>query len=262
MRNAEKHLDECLSSVDYNLARCIVIDDNSDDRSVSIAKKYNTMLIQNKVRLGQGCAKNICLDYVSDNPSKYVMFLDSDDYYSPKAIEKMLNAVDKDNLDLAVCNTRTFGEFKRNYGKLKLKGIHLLDSHTSILTPCVAWNKIYSLDSLKNIRFSGTIPEDNPFWFKYCCRNHGIKVNYLDETLYNYRQSYTSSYNSTESPYYNAVDSSFDIYDWVSKYTPQYLTWYFETYFLQMIKTQIEKTDNNEMDVINYALDELKRRTK
>jgi len=240
MRNCEKYIHTALESVDFNLAECIVVDDFSEDGSVSLVKRYPVKLIKQFTHCGQGVGKNIGLDFaLNELRTPYIMFLDADDYYSPNAIEKMLEAVR--NHSCAVCNTRTFGDFKRDYGKLTLEGSFELTQSISMKTPVVAWNKIYTSESLRNVRFSRSIPEDNPFWFTYCCANEHKPINYISDVLCNYRQIETSSYNKQNrgaNEFCNPLESYLYMYDWLKTHKPRpdLIHWLEESYLGNMVK--------------------------
>lgn len=248
MRNCEKYIQTALESVDFHLAECIVVDDCSSDGSVSLARRYPVKLIQQNRHCGQGVGKNIGLDFaLCELRTPYIMFLDADDYYSSNAIEKMLNGVQ--NHALCVCNTRTFGDFKRDYGKLKLSGSYLLTKEVSMKTPVVAWNKIYKSETLRNVRFSRSIPEDNPFWFTYCCANENKPVNFIDDVLCNYRQIETSSYqqqNRGANEFCNPLMSYIHMVDWLKEYKSDrqdLFNWLTESYEENMVQLHHKVTD-------------------
>ena len=262
MYNTGKYIEECLDSVskDKN-AEVIVVNDGSTDDSVEKAKKFDVHLINNTKNCGLGASRNIGLSAVK---TPYTMFLDSDDYYSPGAIPKMLDAIQ--GHEIAVCNTRTFGDFERDYGKLKLQGSHNLTHEVSMKTPVVCWNKIYRTDTLFNtgLHFSTTIPDDNPFWFLFCCEKYGCKINYIPDTLCNYRQVINGSFSSQErctNPYYDAIKSSFFMYDYLLAHRlEKHLDWYFDTYFFNMVDHYKGRTGKTDEEVCRYVSQEIKKR--
>ena len=248
MRNCEKYIQTALESVDFELANCIVVDDCSTDGSVSLARRYPVKLIQQYRHCGQGVGKNIGVDFaLKEYRSPYIMFLDADDYYSPHCIEKMLDGVKGHSL--CVCNTRTFGDFKRDYGKLKLSGSHLLTKEVSMKTPVVAWNKIYKAETLRGVMFSRSIPEDNPFWFIYSCAHENEPINFIDDILCNYRQIETSSYNKQNrgaNEFCNPLMSYLDMVDWLKDYRrdrPDLLNWLRESYEENMVNLHHKVTE-------------------
>lgn len=73
--NTEEYLEECLDSIvnqTYKKIRIVLVDDGSTDCSFEIAKKYflqdkRIVLIRKRKNEGIGNARNIGLDYLSNN---------------------------------------------------------------------------------------------------------------------------------------------------------------------------------------------------
>ena len=99
--NVEKYLDKCLSSLlnqRYEGVEIIVIDDNSTDGSLTVAKKYvkynNVKVISKEKNLGLSDSRNIGIKEAS---GKYIMFLDSDDYVEDGCILKIREIVKEEH---------------------------------------------------------------------------------------------------------------------------------------------------------------------
>lgn len=96
--NMEKYIKRTLDSVmnqtfkDYEV---IVIDDGSTDKSKSIAKKYDIILIESD-HVGVSEARNIAIKKAKGD---YLVFLDSDDWWDKELLEK-LNESSRNNPDL------------------------------------------------------------------------------------------------------------------------------------------------------------------
>ena len=118
--NAEKTLSKCLDSVkaqSYENWNVILIDDFSKDKSREIIKKYSESdkrftYILNDENIGVSCTRNKGLKAVK---GEYVAFLDCDDWWEPKMLEKLYCASKKHNADVVQCR------FMYNYlgGKIK-----------------------------------------------------------------------------------------------------------------------------------------------
>lgn len=93
--NREKVIGRCINSVleqsykDYEL---IVIDDGSSDKSVNILETYGQKinLLINKNNQGVNYSRNRC---ILQAKGKYVLFLDSDDYLTPGALESIVKLI-------------------------------------------------------------------------------------------------------------------------------------------------------------------------
>lgn len=261
MYNSSKYIGECLSSVDTKNADVICVNSGSTDNTVEIAQKFPVKIINSSFNISQGIARNIGL---MATKTEYTMFLDSDDLFCKDTVSLMLEAVQGNTL--AVCNTKTFGDFYRNYGTLKISGQRVLDYNSSLLTPVVCWNKIYRTDSIKDkgLWFPEMIPEDNAFWFCYSCANFLSNVNYVQEELYNYRIVENGSFakqTKSVNPRYDSISIFFFMYDFLMKNNlHSHIKWLFESYFFNFISHYKHTTKKSDIFVLNRVSKELNLR--
>lgn len=117
--NTEKYLEECIESIihqTYKNLEIIFVDDGSTDSSVDIINKYKEQ--DNRIKLIKqknqyaGVARNNGMKHAT---GKYIMFLDSDDYFKLNMIEKMHKAAVKYDTELVACNIRVFGDVKKEH---------------------------------------------------------------------------------------------------------------------------------------------------
>ena len=103
--NAEKYLPKCLDSVlkqkgDFEV---IAINDGSKDKSLQIlqdyAKKYKNLKIIDEKNQGVSAARNVGLKAVN---SRYVTFVDSDDWLEPDAFKQVLAVIKSDKPDVVL----------------------------------------------------------------------------------------------------------------------------------------------------------------
>lgn len=205
--NVDRYLEKCLASVvkqTLEEIEIIIIDDNSPDDSKKIIKQFQQKdkritLIEQKVNLGQGVARNCGLDI---SQGDFIMFLDSDDWLEREACEKAYKQILRNKNDFVFfdlyCRKEKFGFFyiKDNYHS-SFKYLKSLKNNFNIdlsnisenwLTTSWCWSQIYSRDFLNanKIRFSeDRFTEDIPFFIKsvICAKS----VSIIDEKLYNYR---------------------------------------------------------------------------
>ena len=96
VHNSEKYILKCINSVinqTYKNLEIILIDDKSTDNSVELIKKIGDKrikLITLKKNSGAAIARNKGIEKSSGD---YICFLDSDDYWKPKKIEKQLKFI-------------------------------------------------------------------------------------------------------------------------------------------------------------------------
>lgn len=168
--NASKYLDKCLNSLVNQTKKeleFILVNDGSTDNSESIIKSYNDDRIRYFKRSNHGIGNTRNFG-ISKSNSKYIMFLDSDDYLEKDACEILFKKIDKDNLDLVICdfykgNKDQFEEIKIN----EFNNTSLQNNPRLLLDINLApWNKIYRSDLIKNnnIKFIENLKyEDAPF---------------------------------------------------------------------------------------------------
>ena len=96
VHNSSKYILECINSVinqTYKNLEIILIDDNSTDNSLEIIKSINDKrikLIELSTNCGAAVARNKGIEIASGD---YICFLDSDDYWKPRKIEKQLKFI-------------------------------------------------------------------------------------------------------------------------------------------------------------------------
>ena len=102
--NVEAYLRECLDSVINQTLKeieIICVNDGSTDNSLDIIKEYaekdNRIVIINQENQGLSCSRNNALKIAK---GKYIGFLDSDDYISNDALDKIYRSMEYSNLDM------------------------------------------------------------------------------------------------------------------------------------------------------------------
>ena len=110
--NVEEYLRECLDSVvfqTYHMLDIILIDDGSTDNSGKICDEYaerdTRVTVIHKLNGGLGNARNIGLDTAK---GKYIVFLDSDDYWDLDTVAQLLKIAERDSLQLLVFSGEPF----------------------------------------------------------------------------------------------------------------------------------------------------------
>ena len=104
--NSEQTIERCISSVlvqKFLPLEIVLVDNNSQDSTVSIAKSVFPLLAVININGGGVVAKsrNTGLNSVK---SEYVCFLDSDDYWAPQKIEKSFSVIDNREIDIIFHN--------------------------------------------------------------------------------------------------------------------------------------------------------------
>jgi len=89
-RNEEANLDDCLASLEGIAQQVVVVDTNSSDRTLEIAKNYGATIAQPSDWPGFGPQKNRALDLAT---SEWVLSLDADERLTPALKSEILTAI-------------------------------------------------------------------------------------------------------------------------------------------------------------------------
>lgn len=159
MYNVAQYLEKCIGSV-YNQGlderefEVILVDDESPDNSLAVAtsltkNKSNVTIISQKNK-GLGGARNTGIDNAQ---GKYVLFLDSDDWYLPNVLQKILDIATINQLDILEFSAQGVGsEGSIQYHSTALSG-KVLDGiayYNTVRYMHSACNKLYKTDFLKS----------------------------------------------------------------------------------------------------------------
>ena len=89
-RNEEANLDDCLASLEGIAQQIVVVDTNSSDRTLEIAKNHGATIAQPLDWPGFGLQKNRALDLAT---SEWVLSLDADERLTPALRSEILTAI-------------------------------------------------------------------------------------------------------------------------------------------------------------------------
>lgn len=200
--NVEKFIHQSIDSVlrqTYKNLEIIIIDDGSKDSTGKIADEYSKkdarIIVIHQPNQGLPTARNVGLEIAT---GKYVMFLDSDDFYEDNSCEVLYNEIKKQDADYVTGNyihvTHDGVKWEKPlfdvdvYNNFKLS---IEDYQKSFFVMnSVVWNKIFKKEFLEKykLRFiPRTIAEDAIF--STFCYVHTDKGYYIKDVVYNYRQN-------------------------------------------------------------------------
>ncbi len=196
--NVAEYLPKCLDSLTQQTLKdfkIICVNDGATDNSGEIladyAKKDARISVITKKNGGLSSARNAGL---KECKTEFVMFCDSDDYYDSKMCEKMLEAIEENESDLAICGTRIvynthedMRESDENYYKLKYKGKNRIDDDLILKTDVAMTNKIFRMRIIREnkIEFPKGLNNED-FYFYNAYMSVSETAYFLREPLYNY----------------------------------------------------------------------------
>ena len=197
MYNVEKFVASSIESVlnqTYPNFELIIIDDKSTDNSYKIASEYaakypNIKLIINDKNSLVGYSRNIGLLYAE---GEYISFIDADDMYHREYLERLVNALEENNVDIAMCNHHQFVGHIGNYRENLTSEVSVIDvvEETKFLNKArgYCWNKVYRREIFDKLRFQvGITFEDIPF--TYPALILAQKIAFVEAELYHYRRN-------------------------------------------------------------------------
>ena len=192
--NAEAYI---ARSIDAALAQSfadmelIIVNDGSTDQTQRIIewyeKKYYQVRSIYKSNGGQASARNTGIEHAA---GKYIGFMDNDDLIKPDMIQKLYNAIIKNNCDIAM--TSIYLLRKEGYEEA---GVYPVAEDTALSVDeffehyiryayPVVWNKLYRASLVKEHMFAEVVYEDEA-WTPYVL-SYAEKVCYINEHLYEF----------------------------------------------------------------------------
>lgn len=197
--NVEKLLHKCINSIlmqTYRNLEVILVDDGAIDSSGHICDEYasqdSRVVVIHKKNGGQASARNMALDIAKGD---YIGFIDSDDYVSPNMYQILMDAIERNNADIAVCGRYNVEEKDGSLSTLftteqesvwdakeALRRLLVFDAIDS-----AACDKIFAKRLFDDIRFpSGYICEDVAVIYKLLDKSS--KVVQTGQPMYYYLQ--------------------------------------------------------------------------
>lgn len=204
--NAESYLDKCIESLmnqSYKNFEILLIDDGSNDKSLSICNQYAAKDSRIKVfhKENEGIAKT--RNYgLSLSSGEYITFVDSDDYVHRNYLQSLFEAIEDNYCELAICSFARFTDDKIIHNKIEKSRVvdNLYLEQLLFTDPNIGkanWNKLYDAKILKKIKFPDIcLGEDYVVNFEYLKRIKSVSI--LSDELYYYRITPSSLSNLKE----------------------------------------------------------------
>jgi glycosyltransferase involved in cell wall biosynthesis len=164
--NVEKYLGQCLDSIlsqTFTDFECIIVNDNSPDKSPDICDKYaqkdkRIKVIHKKQNEGSSQARKTGFD---ESIGEYILFIDSDDWIEPKMVERLYNLAVIENHDIVYCDAVEFNGCQGNdvrviHSSFDTRNMNKDDIICSLLKYKLSWfiwNKLFKRELFENIIF-------------------------------------------------------------------------------------------------------------
>ena len=260
--NSAEWLSQCLNSIvnqTFRALEIICVDDGSTDESGAILNVYAALdsritVITRDSSSGSGALpRNTGMDIAC---GKYIMFLDSDDYFDLQMLEKLIARAEELNADLVMCDNYELtvaGEISTENTELHYEYIptpsvfSYLDIPDTIyqISNAAVWHKLILRETLvkHGLRFQEETPILDDIYFVNMLLVLSQKISIIPDRLVYYRRYRTGSQTSNISRYKSSVYYAFNalnkeliarsIYDAVKKslinWTLATMAWWIET---------------------------------
>lgn len=206
----EPYLSRCIDSIlaqtftDFEL---ILVDDGSPDNCGKIcdsyAEKDGRIHVIHRENGGLSAARNSGIDWAFKNSnSKWLSFIDSDDWVHPDYLDLLLLSATTHNADISICEYEETTDY--SLPEPITSALPQKDSPENIyvekqVTATIAWGKLYNKNCFKDIRYPvGKLHEDEFVTYKILFEQQ--YVSYLNEKLYYYFSNSEGIIRSTWSP--------------------------------------------------------------
>ena len=211
--NASNYINKFTQSLfqqTYTNFEIIFVDDGSTDNSLKILQQYASKDVRIKTlhqaNQGAAAARNLGL---SNANGKYVVFLDSDDYFEPDLIEQSVAKAEKFNADIVIFKAETFDNVTGQTSALndritklpeyQLKVFSYKDIPEDIFNSFLIapWNKLYRKSFLEKHGFKfQNIKRTNDLLFVCQTLVAAKRIILLDKILVHYRTGITKNLQS------------------------------------------------------------------
>ena len=217
--NTATYLPRCIESVinqDFTDFDLVLVNDGSTDESGalcrSFALKHSFIHIIDQKNQGLSAARNAGINWAIENSSsRYLAFIDSDDYVAPHYLSVLLNTIG--DADLAMCNFTVEdenGNLLCAPQEIEPKTLNIMQFwdlyETSRLGYCaVAWNKLYKKTLFSSVRFAeGKFHEDQEILHKIISQVSCVSCSEIPAYFYVKRGGSITS-NKTKEKYTDSI---------------------------------------------------------
>ena len=189
----EKYIYRCVDSIlkqSFNNYELILVDDGSPDNCGNIcddySKKDKRIHVIHQTNQGLSAARNAGIVWAfSNSDSRWLTFIDSDDWIHPRYLAVLYNAANKFDTDVAIGNALWTSDGvlpDKIYDEpelWKIREYYMKDP----VNATVAWGKLYKKECFSTIRYPvGKIHEDEFVTYRILFEKEYVAV--VDQPLY------------------------------------------------------------------------------
>lgn len=204
--NVEKYIKRCVNSIlkqTFTNFDLILIDDGNTDNCGIICDEYaakdSRIHVIHQNHVGVSGARNVGLDWAfASSDSKWISFVDSDDWVHPQYLEILYRAATEHKVDVSTC------AFQRTDGKIESINVNktVLDVNSeefyykNRVNSILVWGKLYRKQCFTGIRYPiGKLHEDEFTTYKILFKLPVVA--FTEAKLYYYYKNEESIMNAT-----------------------------------------------------------------
>ncbi|GAA4898918.1 glycosyltransferase [Flaviramulus aquimarinus] len=187
--NVEAYLERCIDSIinqTYKNLEIILVNDGSTDNSKIICEQYvkkdPRIVVVNQENSGSSIARNTGLDIAT---GQIISFIDSDDYIDNSMLEKMVQHMIANNLEVVEIEPNVLTRNKVFDNKFTIEDNISAIKRIITNTSFSVWRRIYKKSLIENMRFIPKIIHQDVF-FTIDILNKISNIGYLNSPLYTY----------------------------------------------------------------------------
>jgi len=202
----EKYISKCIESIQsssYKNWELIIINDCSPDNTENIILSYTSLdsriiYLKNELNLKASETRNRGL---SQAKGDYILFVDADDYISPKWIENLVTAAENKEADVVIGKSVEFNNSESKDYNIRDLDTPKIISYKSMRMNrnSVLWNKLYKRSLISKNRFNKDVKTGQDLLFNYLVLAEADKIYYTDKGYYYYRLDNQNSITRTKS---------------------------------------------------------------
>lgn len=221
--NAEAFLEalfESLRRQSYQGFQLVFVDDASTDATLALAQRLGSFLgdrmqiLHNAKNLGLVGARNAGLDWAAQHPTKYLGFLDADDWFEDDYLLDLYTMAEATQVGLCVAGIVRYDDASQRTlasEMIRIEPFLYEDASTcddvAIINPC-SYAKLFRFDTLHQLRFRDVLrSEDTCYLFDALPLLGGIA--FTNKALYHYRVHRSSLSASVGSAQHESMHACF-----------------------------------------------------
>lgn len=169
----EKYLERCIKSIllqSYSDFELVLVDDGSPDMCPKIcddiSKQDDRVTVIHRENGGLSAARNSGIDWAIENSnSKWITFIDSDDWVHPQYLESLLLCAKKTNSDVVMCEFSVTDTYDNEYIQVTENNFSVEATEDAfrneVLDPNSSCGRLFKKELFSDVRFPvGKLHED------------------------------------------------------------------------------------------------------